>query len=153
MTALRVVSSEPRRRLLEKLWDESYTTYITRCCTQHTLDAAPVISTYALLVFGGAEPPDAAKHAMWVHNVYDEQEDMKVPGQRKKRVACTIDETRLQGKQGVVVTCGECGHQTESWGTGERSVRRCLALMGQECPKDEANYYHTEREDDGENYL
>ena len=49
--------------------------------------------------------------------------------------------TRSKGK--VVVTCSRCTHKTESLGTSERSVRRCLALMREECPKDERNYYET----------
>lgn len=36
---------------------------------------------------------------------------------------------------GVVVTCSRCGHATESCGTGDSSIRRCLALMREECPE------------------
>lgn len=41
----------------------------------------------------------------------------------------------------VIVKCGECGHETISWGHGSDSVKRCLALMREECPNDENNFY------------
>jgi hypothetical protein len=157
MTAQPAALNE-RRRLLEKMFAESYTTYIQRCCAQYALDHGPVISTYAKLVFGGADPPHAAQSALWVHGVYDEDEDMKVPGRKRERIFCEVEEFEKHGDgrkptMCVMVTCTKCGHQTESYGTHERSVRRCMALMAQECPNYESNYYHTEREDDGENYL
>ena len=34
-----------------------------------------------------------------------------------------------------------CQHTTESFGTGEKSVKRCLVLMRQECPEGEENFY------------
>jgi hypothetical protein len=66
------------------------------------------------------------------------------------RVACSIEE--LEGDygsvQGVVATCSECGHETESFGTSDRSRRRCLALMREECPDGSSNYYVDEEEDE-----
>jgi hypothetical protein len=44
----------------------------------------------------------------------------------------------------VIVTCSQCGHQTESYGTGDSSIKRCLALMREECPEGEENYYVAE---------
>lgn len=41
----------------------------------------------------------------------------------------------------VVVTCTKCGHETSSWGHGDSSVKRCMALMNEECPESENNYY------------
>ena len=32
-------------------------------------------------------------------------------------------------------------HSTESYGTGDKSVKRCLALMRDECPMGENNFY------------
>ena len=60
-------------------------------------------------------------------------------------VKCIIDETELEGDfgtiDGVTATCTRCQHVTESYGTSEASERRCLALMREECPQDELNYY------------
>lgn len=42
---------------------------------------------------------------------------------------------------GVEVVCSRCGHKTTSFGTSERSVKRCLALMRDECPEGERNFY------------
>ena len=42
------------------------------------------------------------------------------------------------------MTCTKCGEQTESFGQRGRSLRRCLVLMKEECPRGEENYYKTE---------
>jgi hypothetical protein len=61
------------------------------------------------------------------------------------RVSCSVSEEDLEGDYGTVggiaATCSRCGHVTESFGTSEASIRRCLVLMREECPKDERNYY------------
>ena len=41
----------------------------------------------------------------------------------------------------VVLCCQKCDHETQSWGHGDASVKRCLALMNEECPLDENNFY------------
>ena len=41
----------------------------------------------------------------------------------------------------VEATCRRCEHTTESFGTDDRSVRRCLALLREECPNGENNFY------------
>lgn len=62
------------------------------------------------------------------------------------KVECEIAEIELEGDYGdnlipsVCATCSRCGHQTESFGTGDASIRRCLALMREECPEDELNF-------------
>jgi hypothetical protein len=43
--------------------------------------------------------------------------------------------------EGVRATCTRCGHATESFGTSDRSVKRCLVLMREECPEGEENFY------------
>jgi hypothetical protein len=65
------------------------------------------------------------------------------------RVRCSIEETTLENDDGievdsVVATCSECGHQTESFGTSDRSVKRCLVLMREECPEDANNFYEAD---------
>ena len=55
------------------------------------------------------------------------------------RVACDVVPVYLENEngrevEGVVATCSRCGHETESYGTGAASVRRCLALLRVECP-------------------
>ena len=62
------------------------------------------------------------------------------------KVTCKIEETTLEGDykddvESVMATCTRCGHITESYGTSVASVRRCLVLMREECPKGEDNYY------------
>jgi hypothetical protein len=41
----------------------------------------------------------------------------------------------------VRATCSRCGHTTVSFGTDEKSRKRCLALMREGCPRDEENFY------------
>lgn len=61
------------------------------------------------------------------------------------RVDCNVDEVELEGDygpvEGVTVTCSRCHHSTESFGTSDASVKRCLALLREECPKNERNFY------------
>jgi hypothetical protein len=70
------------------------------------------------------------------------------------RVACAVEEVELEGDHGqvpgVCVTCSRCDHETESFGTSPRSVRRCLVLMREECPLGEENYYAAEEAEDDE---
>lgn len=62
------------------------------------------------------------------------------------RVKVDISEDTLindedQGIMGVIACCTRCGHMTESFGTEENSRIRCLALMREECPKGQKNWY------------
>jgi len=61
------------------------------------------------------------------------------------KVVCEIEEVELEGDHGpvdgIVARCTRCGHETESFGTSEASVRRCMALMREECPEGEDNFY------------
>lgn len=63
------------------------------------------------------------------------------------RVTCEIEEIDLPGTEtdtdvpSIRATCGRCGHETESYGTTDRSVARCLVLMREECPYNETNFY------------
>ena len=43
----------------------------------------------------------------------------------------------------IRLTCERCGHTTESFGQRGRSLRRCLAVMKEECPRGEENFYKT----------
>lgn len=50
--------------------------------------------------------------------------------------------------EGVVATCSRCGYTTESFGNSELSVKRCLVLLREGCPKKENNLY-VQGENDG----
>jgi hypothetical protein len=72
-----------------------------------------------------------------------------VEGRLMAKVRCEVEEVNLQNEKGylapgVRVTCGRCGHETESFGTSEVSIRRCLALLREECPEGESNFYVSE---------
>lgn len=62
-------------------------------------------------------------------------------------VECTVEEIDVENEEtgreqpGVKVTCGRCDHAVESFGTGPASVRRCAALLREECPQNEVNFY------------
>jgi len=61
------------------------------------------------------------------------------------RVFCDIEHIELYGDyapiRSVRATCSRCGHEVESYGDGESSIKRCLAAMREECPEGENNYY------------
>jgi len=64
------------------------------------------------------------------------------------KVECEIEEADIDGDYGTVsgirATCTRCGHETESGGSEESSILRCLVLMREECPKGESNFYSEE---------
>jgi hypothetical protein len=71
------------------------------------------------------------------------------------RVFATITETPFDNDDGVevdgvIATCSRCEHTTESFGTSGASVRRCLVLLREECPRRETNYYEAGDQDDAE---
>ena len=73
---------------------------------------------------------------------------------RMTRIPCDVEEVDLEGDYrddvpGVCVTCSRCQHVTESYGTGGASIRRCLALMREECPRGQRNFYVADGQDDG----
>ena len=62
------------------------------------------------------------------------------------RVECEVEYLDLENDtgrvvDGVKVVCGRCGHKEESFGTSDSSIRRCMALLREKCPKNEENYY------------
>ncbi len=62
------------------------------------------------------------------------------------KVDCEVEYTSDYNDDGhendcVVAICGKCGHQTTSWGHGPNSVKRCMAVMNEECPESENNFY------------
>jgi len=64
------------------------------------------------------------------------------------KVLCEVQEEDLDGDYGtvagVVAECSRCGHKTESFGTGENSIKRCLVMLREECPEGEHNFYVSE---------
>lgn len=66
-----------------------------------------------------------------------------------EKILCSIDEIVLPGHHNndvpsVMATCSRCRHTTESFGTSDNSKTRCLALMKEECPQGENNFYEEE---------
>ncbi len=62
------------------------------------------------------------------------------------KIRCALEEAELENDDGhqidgVRAICSRCDHETESFGTGEASRKRCLVLMREECPNDEENFY------------
>jgi hypothetical protein len=69
------------------------------------------------------------------------------------RVRCEVEEILLENEEGrevpgVVATCERCQHQVESFGTEEPSILRCLAIMREECPEGQRNFYVTDEGDE-----
>lgn len=71
------------------------------------------------------------------------------------RVECEVVEEMLENDDGrevpgIVVTCGRCSHAVESFGQSERSVKRCLAMLREECQEHENNFYVSDQEENEE---
>ncbi len=65
------------------------------------------------------------------------------------KIFCTVTETEITNDAGyevesVCAECPRCGHVTESFGTSGASIRRCLVLLRDECPRGESNFYEDE---------
>lgn len=65
------------------------------------------------------------------------------------KVECDVDYVILENDDGIEIesvclTCTRCDHETESFGTSDASIRRCLVLMREECPNNEENWYATD---------
>ena len=62
------------------------------------------------------------------------------------QIDAEIDFKQVPGQHGgeidgVCATCSKCGHTTESAGTSEASVTRCLVLLREGCLEGERNFY------------
>lgn len=69
------------------------------------------------------------------------------------QVDCQVDDVELEndaGREvdGVRVICLRCDHSVECFGRSGRSVRRALALLREECPNGEENFYKAEDDRD-----
>lgn len=60
-------------------------------------------------------------------------------------VSCEVEYLELEGDYGPIdsvrVHCSKCGASAESYGQGDASVRRCLALLREDCLEGE-NYFY-----------
>lgn len=61
-------------------------------------------------------------------------------------VFCQVDYTELENDdgnmvEGVQVTCTRCGRMEESFGSHDGSVKRCFALLREDCDRNERNFY------------
>jgi hypothetical protein len=71
-------------------------------------------------------------------------------------VKCSVEEIDYEDDEyrgsGVQALCPRCSHSTESYGTSTASIRRCLVMLREECPRSEKNYYISDdgSHDDGE---
>lgn len=65
------------------------------------------------------------------------------------KVQCRLEDIELENDDGrsipgVQTTCSRCHHATQSFGDSSASIRRCLAMLREECPHGESNYYTVE---------
>ena len=67
------------------------------------------------------------------------------------RVNCEVEPTTIEAdgfeRDGVRVTCTRCEHAAEVVGVTELSVRRCVAILRESCPRKESNWYVPDRAD------
>lgn len=62
------------------------------------------------------------------------------------RISCSLSYTTSYNAEGfevqcVSVECSRCNHSETAYGESEASVKRCLANMRENCPRNENNYY------------
>lgn len=123
---------------------ESWLQCLQRYCSHYSEDIRPILAEVDHLKFVCLEDDDAYLNAAWLHGLWDEEDDI-IPSAAKRRVVPCEAEDIVEDKiRSVAVYCTRCGHSVISYGRSDRSIRRCLALMREECPNDEANYYTCE---------
>jgi hypothetical protein len=63
----------------------------------------------------------------------------------RPKVECEIQYLNLCSngfwREGVQVICSKCGQTSESFGTKEKSIKRCLAILADKCLIGENNFY------------
>lgn len=62
------------------------------------------------------------------------------------RVDVEIDQEEVENDDGRYIdglrlTCSRCGHDVTVYGTSDRSAKRGAAMLAEECPNGERNYY------------
>jgi hypothetical protein len=72
-----------------------------------------------------------------------------------RRVRCSLEEIELENDEGMLidsvsVACGRCGYETESFGRGDASIKRCLVLLREGCMLGLRNYYVLEGDEEDE---
>jgi len=65
------------------------------------------------------------------------------------KVECKVEEIEMENNEGrsipsICVTCGRCDQTAEVWGTSERSVKRALMTLREDCEQGEENFYVAE---------
>lgn len=68
------------------------------------------------------------------------------------KISCSITTGSEENEYGHEVECtyaecSKCGHETMSFGTSEASELRCLAMLREECPEGEDNFYYADEEE------
>lgn len=139
--------TDQRRAYAPPLKSDTLRSYLHRHCKQTATPIEQVLQQLESLLFEGATLYDALVDAMWVLGMWDETDD-KIPSLKKLRIRCEVDTTVIDRIPSVIVRCTRCAHETESYGRSIRSVRRCLLMLREECPNDEANYYLVEENDE-----
>ena len=80
---------------------------------------------------------------------YDEFKEDRDFNYEKETVDCEVEYCSIEDEYGrevlgVRVTCNKCGHSEESFGQSEKSIKRCLYLLHENCPNNEDNWYEIE---------
>lgn len=62
------------------------------------------------------------------------------------KITANISETEAENDNGrlvpvTIAECSRCHHETTSYGTTSASLRRCLVMLREECPRSERNFY------------
>lgn len=69
------------------------------------------------------------------------------------KVDCVVKRTDLENERGtttpgVIVECTKCGETVEIFGQEEGSIRRGLAMLRENCPMGEKNWYEVGSEEE-----
>lgn len=103
--------------------------------------------------FGIEDPDDGMVCVEWdsqyLHFYYHPPENPDPEPELPGKVPCSKSRSQQMNEEGllvdgVTVSCNRCGESKFSFGTTERSTKRCLALLSENCPKDQNNFYEVQ---------
>ena len=137
--------SEAFRRFVKPPPGTSFADYLFKLCLTEGIDTSKLFEDLDRQLFNGVDEWAAIFDCTWLQGLWDETGDV-IPTLKKQKIFCETDYIRIGKIPSVKLTCSSCGHSTESYGRSDASIRRCLAVMREECPEGLGNYYVTDNE-------
>jgi len=133
---------------LIQAWDQGLQVRVTIDCLGNSHSFSMKITDFFTKRNG-----ENSQGSIWLHgrDIYSEKSiDLPIVAvshvePARQQIDCHITRCELGGDrrlvEGTAAECFWCGHVTESFGTSQASIDRCLSLMREECPEELDKWY------------